>query len=139
MKKIYILPDRDKFRKWYLDQDFTCTLTDGTSLIILKGYRFNGHSTKPFHWLFPQYDIEIAAALVHDALIDSAPWHRFTRDFIDRQYVSLMEEYSYGIRKIIMPVVVRVWGYLTKTMWGDYRGEHTTATVVIVGVNHVVV
>lgn len=129
-----IIPDRDRFRKWYLDNDFTCTLTDGTTLTILRGYRFNGHSTKPFHWLFPQYDVDIVAALVHDALLDSAPWHRFTRDFIDRQYVHFMHQHSYGIRKVIMPLVVRAWGYLTTTVWGDYRGETKSGSVIIVGV-----
>lgn len=132
-----IIPDRDRFRKWYLDQDFACTLTDGTVLVIRKGYRFNGHSTKPLHWIFPQYDVDIVAALVHDYLLDTAPWHRFNRDYIDRQYVYFMNQYSYGLRKFVMPKAVRVWGFLKCTMWGDYRGTPKEGTVIDVVVNMV--
>lgn len=48
MKPTYprIISDRDKYRDWYLDEDVTIPLLDGSTLNISKGYRFDGHSTK---------------------------------------------------------------------------------------------
>lgn len=131
-----IIRDRDEYRTWYLDEDFICTLTDGSVLAINKGYRFNGHSTKPFHWIFAQYDVDIVAAMIHDYLLDTSPWHRYNRAFIDSQYKHFMDVYSYGFRRHIMPVAVFLWGYMTNTIWGDYRGEPKPNTVISVVVSH---
>ena len=132
-----ILPDRDKYRKWYLDEPFTVTLTNGDVLIIDKGFRFDAHSVpRPFRWLFPQYDIDIVAALVHDFLVDTSPWHRYTRRFIDRQYTVLMKEHSTPFRAFWMPLAVRIYGFLLFDLWGDYRGEPKPRTQIHVVVKY---
>lgn len=41
-----ILPDRDRRFKYYLDEDVTIALPEGSSLTVGKGYRFDGHSSK---------------------------------------------------------------------------------------------
>lgn len=133
-----IIPDRDSYRNWYLNEDVYHTLHNGHILIIRKGYRFNGHSTKPFHWIFSQNDVDIFAALIHDALIDTMPWHRYPRLFIDTEYSRLMEKYSYGHRKAIMPLVVFAWGYLTTFGWTDQRGDYSKQhSVIDVGIRQV--
>lgn len=120
-----IIPDRDKYRKWYLDSPVEHTLHDGNMLYIDAGYRFDAHSVPLiFRWLFPQYDTDIYAALIHDALVDLAPWHRYNRAFIDREYTLLMQRYSYGLRRYWMPKAVWLYGFLRFTLWGDYRGEY---------------
>lgn len=119
-----IVPDRDNYRRWYLDEDFTCVLTNGDVLVIRKGFRFDAHSVPwPFRWLFPRYDTDIVAALVHDYLIDTEPWHRYNRKFMDDEYTALMQKLSSGIRRYWMPKAVRVYGWLFFDLWGDYRGD----------------
>lgn len=119
-----ILPDRDKLHNWYLDEDIVHVMHNKDLLIIGKGFRFDGHSTKPLHWLFKQSDIDIRAALVHDFLLATKPWHRYNRKFIDKEYAVVMSEVSYGYRKKIMPFVVKWWGFLKTFGWRDYRGEY---------------
>lgn len=120
-----IIPDRDRYRRWYLDEKVIHTLHNGHILLIDKGYRFDAHSVPWWaRWVFPKYDTDIYAALIHDALVDTAPWHRYPRKFIDHEYKLLMQQYSHGLRKFWMPLAVTVYGYLVFTLWGDYRGEY---------------
>ena len=119
-----IIPDRDRYRKWYLGDRVFHILHNGDVLKIHEGYRFDGHSVPwLFRWIFPQYDTDIFAALVHDFLIDTAPWHRYDRKFIDQEYTRLMKIHSHGLRRFWMPKAVTLSGYLKHTLWGDYRGE----------------
>lgn len=121
-----IIPDRDKYRKWYLDEDITHTLHNKHVICIKKGYRFDAHSVPwPFRWIFPKYDTDIYAALIHDALVDTAPWHRYPRKFIDKEYTVLMEKHSSGLRRFFMPKAVWLYGFLVFTLWGDRRGDYT--------------
>lgn len=132
-----IVPDRDKYRKWYLDEDFEATLLDGTKLIIRKGYRFDAHSVPfIFRWLFPKYDADIVAALIHDYLVDTSPWHRFNRKFIDEQYTHFMQVYKASwFRTFFMPKAVRLYGFWLFDVWGDYRGETKPNSVLDVRYN----
>lgn len=133
---IKVLPDRDKWRNWYLDEDVEATLSNGDILVIRKGFRFDAHSV-PFllRWLFKQYsDRDIVAALVHDYLIATQPWHRYSREFIDQQYRYFMEAYSYGKRRDWMPLAVILHGFLTVSLWGDDRGEPKPGTTIEVEV-----
>ncbi|WP_420336175.1 DUF1353 domain-containing protein [Roseibium sp.] len=119
-----ILPDHDKFRNWYLDEDITIKLHNGDTIEIKKGYRFNGHSVPwPLSLIIPRYDTDIVAALVHDYLLDTGPWHRYNRAFMDKEYELQMQEHSYGYRKWLMPAAVRLFGTLRFGIWGDNRGN----------------
>lgn len=163
-----IIPDRDKDRKWYLDQDIKVELHNGDILVINKGFRFDGHSLNPaihifsflaafcvyeqwillanlfwgfvllsayfkYRYVKPQ---DIFAALVHDYLIDTEPWHRYNRAFMDKEYELQMQKCSYGFRKWIMPKAVYIAGFLRFSMWGDYRGEPKPNTRIEVKVTH---
>jgi hypothetical protein len=121
-----IIPDKAKYRRWYLDEDVTHQLHNGHLLHISKGYRFDAHSVPfPFRLLFPKYnEQDIYAALIHDALCDLAPWHRYPRKFMDKEYTILMQRYSHGRRKYWMPFAVWLYGWVRYTLWGDYRGEY---------------
>lgn len=133
-----VIPDRDRYRKWYLDEDIVHTLHNGHVLKINKGFRFDAHSVpRPFRWIFPQYDTDIYAALIHDALVDLAPWHRYPRKFIDKEYKVLMKEHSHGMRSFWMPLAVTIYGYLVYTMWGDHRGDYSKHTSIEVSVHMV--
>ena len=133
-----IVPDRDNYRKWYLDEDFRTALTDGTVLIIKKGYRFNGHSTGILGFLLRDHSgSDIVAALVHDYLLDTMPWHRFTRKFIDDEYWLFHQLYSHSkIRTFLMPKGVYFWGFVKTLGYRDFRGEIKPNTVVEVIVTH---
>jgi len=133
-----IVPDRDRWRRWYLDEDVHFFLPDGHTIIIHKGYRFNGHSTGIFRFIFPRYDKrDIQAALIHDALIDTMPWHRFDRRYIDEVYDLMMQNLSYGRRKYWMPKAVYLWGWVKTLGYRDYRGEVKPGTVIDVKVSMV--
>jgi hypothetical protein len=121
-----IIPDRDKWREWYLNDDINHVLHNGHILKIRKGYRFNAHSVPPVaRWFLRRYNQQdIIAALVHDYLIDTMPWHRYDRKFVDIEYRTLMEKHSYGLRKLIMHRVVTAMGYLKTFGWRDYRGDY---------------
>lgn len=137
MQSPTIIPDRDRYRKWYLDDDICHTLHNGDVLNICRGYRFDAHSVpRPFRWIFPQYDVDIYAALIHDFLCDTSPWHRYNRSFIDREYTILMDQYSSGLRKFWMPKAVWLYGFLFFTLLGDYRGEPKSNTQITVSVRH---
>lgn len=121
-----IIPDRDKWRNYYLDDDVFHILHNSDRLIIRKGFRFDAHSVPwVMRWLFHTYNEEdIIAALVHDYLIATMPWHRFDRKFIDTEYNILMQKHSSGLRKFIMPKVVYTMGYIKTLGWRDYRGDY---------------
>ena len=121
-----IVPDRDRVRKYYLDEPVEHVLHNGHILSIDRGYRFDGHSVPLVsRWLFPKYnERDIYAALVHDALVDTMPWHRYPRKFIDTEYAILMNTYSYGRRKYWMPLAVMFYGWLITWGWRDYRGDY---------------
>jgi len=122
-----ILKDRDKYRDHYLDEDITHVLHNGHVLKIKKGYRFNAHSVPPIVRLFiKRYDErDIIGALIHDYLIDTMPWHRYDRKFVDVEYRTLMEKHSYGVRKFVMHRVVTAMGFIRTLGWRDYRGDYT--------------
>ena len=109
-----LIPDRDRWRKWYLDEDIKISLSNGDVLLITKGYRTNLHSVPlVFRWLFKRYDDkDIIAALAHDYLLDTAPWHRYDRRSIDNVYKALMDIHATPLRRFWMPLAVRAWGFL---------------------------
>jgi len=121
-----ILPDRDKFRAYYLDEDVDVYLSNGDLVTIEKGYRFDGQSVPfPFSLCFKQSSRDIYAALVHDYLIDRSPWTRYNRKFQDNEYLYFMNKPEYfqsRVRKYLFPKVVRLFGFLRYDIWGDNRG-----------------
>jgi len=129
-----IVPDRDKLYNWYLAEPFFLDLPDGHRVEIEKGFRFDGHSTRPFHWFFPQNDgNDIVAALLHDYLIATMPWHRFHRKYIDYVYEWAHQEYGHSkCRSFIMPKAVYFKSWLLRK--NKYRGEVKPNTVVRVSV-----
>jgi len=118
----HINADKDRERRFYLCEDVEVTLTDGTKVLIEEGYRFDGHSIPfIFRAFFPVYDIDVYAALVHDYLIDTQPWHLYKRSFIDVQYKHFMEQPEYfatKTRRFLFPRVVSFMGYIKRTVWG---------------------
>lgn len=135
-----ILPDRDRYRNFYLNEDVTITLNNGDVLEIQKGYRFNAHSVPIiFRWLFKRYDTQdIIAALAHDFLIDTAPWHRYNRRCIDNVYTELMHKHAKPFRAFWMPLAVKVYGTLFH-YWRDNKPTiRKYRTVIKVHVENVV-
>ena len=129
-QKARILPDRDDTRNWYLDEDVRVTLHNGDCVEIPKGYRFDAHSVPwLFRWAFPKNKgDDIYAALVHDYLIDTSPFHRYPRSFMDYEYGRFMSMPEYKVsemRATFMPAFVKLYGYLRFTIWGDDRGDYT--------------
>lgn len=123
-----LLPDRDKWRNWYVDEDIKVTLTNNDTLYIRKGYRFDAHSVPfIFRWVFPKYNKkDIYAALVHDYILDTQPWHRYTRRFADEQYTHYMRNLNYSdsaARSKWMPRAVKLAGYVQHLFKKDYRGD----------------
>ena len=118
----HIAPDRDRTRRFYLCEDVKVTLSDGITIVIEKGYRFDGQ-TIPFglRGFFPAFDTDVYAALVHDALLDTEMFHRYKRSFIDKEYQRFMEMPEYfatRTRRYFFPRIVRFFGYIKRTMWG---------------------
>ena len=124
-----ILPDRDKWRNWYLDERVKIVIEYDNQILTIelpKGYRFDGHSVPLlFRWLFKRYDEDIVAALVHDVLIEVSPYIRNNRDFKDHVYTHLMnhpEYFTNRFRATWMPKAVK---FNTRIMFfwkQDYRG-----------------
>ncbi len=134
-RKPQIVPDRDGYRNWYVDQAFSVEIVfpNGKQLLlhIAKGYRFDGHSVPwALQFLFPKAKgLDLYAALIHDLLIDLEPFLRVTRKQQDWVYGELMIEYSTnGFRSRFMPRAVKSFGYLKHTIWGDDRGEMKQVT-----------
>lgn len=121
-----ILPDRDRYRRYYLDEQVTVTLRNGDVIEIPKGYRFDGHSVPfIFRIFFGKYDRDVYAALVHDFLIDMESLWRYNRKFQDAEYKRFMEMPEYFASKhrtYWMPKAVRFYGWLLFDIWGDDRG-----------------
>ena len=122
-----ILPDKDKWRDWYVNEDHIFYF-EGHTFVIKKGYRFDGHSTRPFHWLFNQ-DKNLDAAMLHDYILDTMPWHRFGKRFAARAYKNEMKRDT-KLRRIVMPLAVTSAAYLKTCIRGDYRGEIKPNTLV---------
>ena len=135
MKPTYprLIPDRDKFHDWYLDEDVIITLQNGNQLHISKGFRFDSHSVPwPITYILPRHVSTLPgtpndtyAALVHDALISLDNWHRYNRKFEDTEYKRFMNMPEYKIsrfRSYVMPIAVRLYGWLHYDIWGDNRG-----------------
>ena len=131
MNQPRIIPDRDKVRNWYVDADHTFHF-EGHTFIVRKGYRFDGHSTRPFHWLFSQ-DKNLEAAMLHDYTLDTMPWHRFGKRFAARAYLDAMQKDTWS-RRTFMPFVVTSYAWLSTLLRGDYRGDIKPNTVVDVRV-----
>lgn len=123
-----ILPDKDNWRKFYLDQDYTFYF-EGHTFVIRKGYRWDGHSTPWFARTIFAPDTNLTAALVHDYMIDTMPWHRFGYRFAARAYLSAMRNDTW-IRRNIMPAGVTAYAWVKTCIKGDYRGEVKPNTVV---------
>lgn len=142
-----IVPDRDQFNDWYLDEPVTIHLQNGHILKLDKGFRFDSHSVPfVFRLIFPRYvktDTEVNdvyAALVHDALIALDHWHRYNRKFEDQEYKRFhdMEEYQISkFRAYWMPLAVRFAGWLKYDIWGDNRGIPKKQTKVEVKITHI--
>lgn len=132
-----ILKDRDNYRRYYLDEDVTISLPEGSSLTVGKGYRFDGHSVPfLFRLFFPKYNSkDIYCALIHDALVDFESMHRYNRAYIDyvyKMYMNSPEYKSNDWRAFWMPCAVSLWGFLRFTLWGDYRGNPYSHTRIVV-------
>jgi hypothetical protein len=127
-----ILPDRDKWRDWYVEEAHWFYF-EGHTFIVRKPYRFDGHSVPLFaKWLF-KTDVNIEAAMLHDYILDTMPWHRFGKRFAARAYKNEMKRDT-KLRRIVMPAVVTAAAYLKTCIRGDYRGEIKPGTVVDVRV-----
>ena len=127
-----ILPDRDKWRNWYVDVDHIFYF-EGHCFRVRKGYRFDGHSVPWFAaWVFKP-DVNKEAAMLHDYILDTMPWHRFGKRFAARAYVDIMQNDTWA-RRTFMPAVVTASAYIKTCLRGDYRGEIKPNTVVDVSV-----
>ena len=130
MKPTYprILPDRDRYRRFYLDEQTEVTLHNDDIIVIPKGYRFDGHSVPIiFRLLFKKYGKDIYAAMVHDFLIDMESLFRYNRKFQDAEYKRFMNMPEYReswYRSKFMPLAVRFYGFIRFDIWGDNRGEY---------------
>ena len=127
-----IVPDRDNWRNWFVNQKHTFYF-EGHTFIVRQGYRFDGHSTRPLHWLFKQ-NKHLEAALLHDYIIDTMPWHRFGKRFAARAYRHYMQDDTKW-RRTFMPPAVTAYAWLKTCIKGDYRGEIKPHTVVDVRVD----
>lgn len=146
MDPIYprILPDRDKVNDFYLDEDVVVELTDGHKLEIQKGFRFDAHSVPWWARLvFPRYiptkdnkRNDIYAAMVHDYLVATEHWHRFSRSYMDYEYSRFHNDIHYkmsDMRATWMPWAVSMYSKIK--YWGkNYRGKVKPNTVVKVEV-----
>jgi hypothetical protein len=127
-----ILPDRDNVRNWYVNEDHLFVF-EGHMFIVRKGYRFDGHSVPFFAKWFFKPEVNIEAAMLHDYILDTMPWHRFGRRFAARAYVDIMQTDTW-LRRNVMPAVVTAAAYIKTFVRGDYRGEVKPNTVVDVSV-----
>lgn len=122
-----ILPDRDKWRKYYLDEDVTVILSGRQIEVIEKGFRFDGQTIWfPFSLFIKSGGNDIYAALVHDYLIARSPWTRYNRKFQDNEYRYFMNKPEYfesKFRRFLFPKIVRIYGFLAYDLWGDNRGD----------------
>ena len=121
-KHPHINPDRDRIRRFYLCEDVKVTLSDGITIVIEEGFRFDGHSV-PFSYraIFPVFDVDVPAAMLHDYLLDTEMFHRYKRSFIDKEYQRFMEMPEYfatRTRRWLFPRVVSFFGFVKRTMWG---------------------
>jgi hypothetical protein len=127
-----MIPDRDNWRSWYVNQDYTF-IFEGHTFIVRKGYRFDGHSVPWFvRWLF-NTDTNLEAALLHDYILDTMPWHRFGKRFAARAYLAHMQGDTW-LRRTFMPPSVSAYAWFKTCIKGDYRGEIKPRTVVEVRV-----
>ena len=127
-----ILPDRDSYRNWYVNKKHTFYF-EGHMFIIRKGYRFDGHSVPLImRWLF-RTDRHLKAAMLHDYVIDTMPWHRFGYRFAARAYRHYMRTDSKW-RRTFMPPAVTAYAWLKTSIKGDYRGKIKPNTIVDVRV-----
>lgn len=135
-----ILPDRDRYRRYFLDEDVVVTLSNGNKHTIPKGYRFDGHSIPRIFWFwFPAFDADVYAALVHDYLIDMEMFWRYNRKFQDTEYQLFMEHPLYfasKYRRWWFPRVVRIAGFLKYDIWGDDRGIIMNDTDYTTNISH---
>lgn len=142
-----LLPDRDKINDWYLDEDVRVDLPDGTVLLIQKGFRFDSHSVPWWARLvFPRYiktvtgtANDVYAAMIHDYLVATEHWHRFSRRFVDDTYWLFMQQPEYrlsAMRSKWMPRAVYTWSWFKALFIKDYRGEPKPNTVISVQVTH---
>lgn len=96
-----INPDRDNIRPLYLAEDVSVTLSNGDTITIEEGFRFDGTSIpwfmKPFMSGFRN---DVFAALVHDWLIHKAPIYRYPKSFIDDQYAFIANKPEYFVSKL---------------------------------------
>jgi hypothetical protein len=127
-----ILPDKDNWRKFYLDQDYSFYF-EGHTFTIRRGYRFDGHSVPWIARTVFAPDTNLPAALVHDYIIDTMPWHRFGYRFAARAYLQVMRNDTW-LRRNFMPAAVTAWAYIKTCIRGDYRGKIKPNTVVDVRV-----
>lgn len=129
-----ILPDRDDWRKWYVNQDHTFYF-EGHTFIVRKGYRFDGHSVPWYGRLIFRRSINKEAAMLHDYILDTMPWHRFGKRFAARAYKDVMQNDT-PLRRAVMPTAVTVSAYVKTFLKGDYRGEVKPNTIVDINVKN---
>lgn len=141
-----IRPDRDRFRKWYVDEPFNVKvyLKSGKTIEIQvdKGYRFDGHTVPPvIRWFFLQTDgLDLYASLVHDLLIDLEMFLRLNRKTQDLIYTKLMDYKMYRTSKFRskwMPRAVRMAGFFRHTLLGDDRGTAKKITNLKITLNEI--
>ena len=141
--------DRDRLYRFYLCEDVEVTLLSGKKIVIAEGFRFDGHTLPTWksalvlsltafifgapltlagliffavlsiRAIFPVYDYDIFAALVHDYLVAYDRVYRMKRVEVDREYHRLMQEYqATRLRTWLFPKAVFTWGYLKRGVWG---------------------
>lgn len=143
-----IIKDRDQYRRWYLDQATTVTLSNGDKLRIPKGYRFDAHSVPLIFRVFfgKTYQAgeeinsknDIYASMVHDFMIDVEMFLRYNRAYQDATYKDIMRNPDYSLNKYrssLMPFAVSTYGHLRYGLWGDYRGEPKKETFIHIKTN----
>lgn len=98
-------------RHWITAQDTTFVLSDGTRVVVPKGYVTDGHTMPPILGVFINpYSYDLYAALLHDWLYDT---HIVTRKQADKEYLRLMFLLgSNFVRRYSFYLIVRLVGWI---------------------------
>jgi len=103
---------------WILIENVRIELSDGTTLLIPKGYIFDGSSVPRVFWsLLPPHGTDIYSALVHDYLftIRQLGYMGYSLSFVDREYLRfcLDDNYRTGVlRPYILFLGVKLFSWM---------------------------
>ena len=98
-------------RYWITTSDMTFTLSDGTKIIVPKGFETDGHTMPPVLSIFLNpYSYDMYAALLHDWLYENRIG---TRKRADREYLRFMQQLGTNrIRRYSFYFMVRLFGWI---------------------------